>query len=295
MSKFIRVPEEALEDIRAGFEAALSSTRFACGKFSFSKTFPDIRRDARIHYTREAWEKQRRLIDVFDKEVAWHGIASRGEDENSDDYYISDILVYPQTVTGASVDMDEEAYAKWITDHLMVGDERFEHIYMQAHSHVRMATSPSPTDLSHQADILSQLKDDDFYIFMIWNKNGSNTIWIYDMKKNILFEDKDIFVVVDGEQDYDAFIAEAKSLVKDRVTTYYGGKSYPPVTPPYTGAPEEKKSSVPSVNASEKPRTRIDAGTPHKPISANYDDEEDEYLRRMYGDEYRDAFFSSGK
>ena len=50
-----------------------------------------------------AWQKICALVDQCDKEVAWHGIVRK---ENNV-YTITDVLVFPQEVTGATVTSDE--------------------------------------------------------------------------------------------------------------------------------------------------------------------------------------------
>ena len=190
MSRPIKMTQAYMDECRQDFEKALQLTKLADGKLTFTKTFSIADRKAVLYFTANAWAKMTALIRDFDKEVAWHGVASRGEDESKDEYIISDIVVYPQTVSGATVEMDTEEYAKWLMDN--ADDERFENIHMQGHSHVNMVPNPSSVDLNHQEEILNMLGDDDFYIFMIWNKSLSNNIKIYDLKKNVLFEDKDI-------------------------------------------------------------------------------------------------------
>lgn len=158
-------------------------------------------------------------------------MAYRGDDETKNEYYITDILVYPQKVTGATVNTDQEKYEMWLMQH---EDEVFNNIRMQGHSHVNMGTTPSGVDETHQAKILEQLEDDMFYIFLIWNKSNSKFIKIYDLKKNILFETTDVSVeVLDDGSGIDEFLVDAKKLVEDKPTTtyysgggYYGGNSY---------------------------------------------------------------------
>lgn len=225
MSKIIRMTPEYAAECREAFEKALRiGSKIADGKLSFTKTFDSGDRRAVIHYTPEAWAKQLRVLKEFDKEVAWHGVAYRDEDESKDEYYITDIMVYPQTVTATTVEMDTEEYATWLMNNC--DDERFSNIHMQAHSHVNMPTSPSGVDLNHQEEILEMLGDDDFYIFMIWNKSQVSTNKIYDLEKNVMFEDKDIKVDVAGAESLNDFIAEAKSMVKTKTYSY---------TPPAAG------------------------------------------------------------
>ena len=220
MSKIIRITDECIEEIKNDFLEALSSAKLSSGKFSFEKSFSNIDRKATLYYSDKAWIKQQSLVDHFDKEVAWHGIAKRCDPEDGGDaYVITDILVYPQEVTGATVTTDQEKYQTWLMSH---DDEVFNNIRMQGHSHVNMSTSPSGVDESLYERILDQLDDDMFYIFVIWNKRGEKTIKIYDLAKNILFETKDVEVLVlnDG-YNIISFLKSAKESVT--VKSYYGG------------------------------------------------------------------------
>lgn len=218
MSKPIKMTEAFKNECRADFEKALDLVRLTDGKVTFTKVFGGQTRKAKILFTPTAWVKMIRLVMDFDKEVAWHGVARRGDDPEKDEYIISDILVYPQKVTAAHVDMDPIEYAKWIMEH--DEDERFSNIRMQGHSHVRMGTTPSGTDIQHQDDIVNMLKDDDFYIFMIWNKYMVSTNKIFDLQKNILFEDSDITWGFTGDDETIAdFLSDAKKMVVDSVGT----------------------------------------------------------------------------
>ena len=222
MSKVIKLTNEQLQECRRDFDTALSTMKLTDGKISFIKTITSPNEKATLYFDPLAWRKMQTLIKEFDKEVAWHGVAYRGEDETKNEYFITDILVYPQKVTGATVNTDQEKYEMWLMQH---EDEVFNNIRMQGHSHVNMATSPSGVDETHQAKILEQLEDDMFYIFLIWNKSNSKFIKIYDLKKNILFETIDVTVeILDDGSGIDEFLAEAKKLVEDKPTTpYYSG------------------------------------------------------------------------
>ena len=225
MSRPIKLTQELIDECRQDFEKALSLTKLSDGKLSFTKAFSCGDRKAVVYFSAEAWAKMTMLIKEFDKEVAWHGDARRTEDESLDEYVIDDIVVYPQEVTGATVEMDTEKYALWIQEN--IEDERFNHIYMQGHSHVNMGTSPSSVDLNHQEESLGMLGDNDFYIFMIWNKSFASTNKIYDLKKNVMFEDKDITVKIIGQNEgLDEFIKNAKDMVKSKSYAYGGQSGY---------------------------------------------------------------------
>lgn len=271
MSRPIKMTQQYLDECRQDFEKALQLAKLADGKLNFTKTFTCGSHKAVVYFTPEAWAKMVMLVKEFDKEVAWHGVASRIDDDASvDEYLISDILVYPQSVTGATVEMDTEEYAQWIMDN--IEDERFNEIHMQGHSHVNMGTTPSSVDLNHQEEILNMLDDEDFYIFMIWNKSFTSNTKVYDLKKNVLFENTDVTVkIIGGSEDLDAFMQAAKSMVKTKTyqpSSYsgYGGYSgygsrYEPNKNP--GAPYNPLSTQTSKakgDEKEKKRTRIGAG-----------------------------------
>lgn len=306
MGKIIKMTPELVAQCREEFEAALADVKLADGKFTYSKNFNSDDRKATIRYTKDAWDKQSRILKEFGKEVAWHGVAFRDEKEE-DVYHITDIIVYPQTVTSTTVEMDTEAYAMWLAENYE--DERFNSLFMQAHSHVQMSTSPSATDLSHQEEILAMLKDDGFYIFMIWNKSLSKTIKIYDMKKNVLFEDKDITVVIDGDDELDIFIEQAKKMVEDKVSTVkttYGQTGYTPganysqtKTTPYNPVGQARKPGITvyqgkGTTKDERPRTRIDSPFQGRSYG-DYGYDYEEMLREVYGDDYNSPFYYNEK
>lgn len=243
MAKIIKLTEKYIDEIRKDFEKALSTTKFSDGKINFTKSLSDIKRDATVYFTELAWIKMQTLVREFDKEVAWHGIAKRGEDLDKDEYYITDILVYPQEVTGATVNTDQEKYQMWLMGQ---EDEVFNNIRMQGHSHVNMGVTPSGVDCSLYDRILDQLDDDMFYIFMIWNKRWEKTIKIYDLAKNVMFDTSDCKVkILDDGVGIEKFLKDAKENVKDKVYTAPTTYSYTPCqwknTPPTPTKTDDKK------------------------------------------------------
>ena len=227
MSKLIRITEEYTRECVAEFLAALREMRMTDGKVQYSKILGAQDRRATLYFTPSAWTKMQLLIKNFDKEVAWHGVATRGDDPEKDEYTISDILVYPQTVTSTTVETDQAEYEKWLCD---LPDEIFNNLRMQGHSHVNMGVSPSGVDTTHQGKILQQLDEDMFYIFLIWNKAGASWIKIYDFSKNAMFDSSDVDVRIIGDDfDHASFIKDARELVKNQTYSapksggYYGG------------------------------------------------------------------------
>lgn len=212
MSKIIKPTEEDIRQIQEEFAETIAKHNFADGELVFKASAKSDRK-AKVIFKDLAWRKMKGLIDQMQSEVGWHGIAKRHEDEDKDWYIIEDILIYPQEVTGVTVTTDD-GYRNWL-----FSQEDLNNIRMQGHSHVNMSTSPSSTDWELYNDIRSQLTSDMFYIFMIWNKKSENTIMIYDMKKNLMFEDNDITYSVEDPDGYYSFMEEAMDVVKTKPVT----------------------------------------------------------------------------
>lgn len=223
MARVIRMGEAEIKGLYQDFFTYLKNAKLVNGKVNFQKQLGVVEAKAELHFTEKAWMKMQHLVQTCDKEIAWHGTAFRATVEGVEHaYLIEDILMYPQTVTPSTVDMDTTEYAKWIQENYE--DERMGNIHMQGHSHVNMGVSPSGTDISHQEEILGMLGPENFYIFVIWNKRGDKTISIFDNWKNIQFETADVKVVIDGDafglQELDADVE--KLVKKTGYTSNYG-------------------------------------------------------------------------
>jgi len=206
-------------------------SRLISGSYLRTKCYGNVNRRATLCFTQWAYKKMRALVEDFDSEIAWHGVAKRGEDVNEDKYVIFDILVYPQEVTNTSVEMDTSEYARWIQKNAYLPG--INDIRMQGHSHVNMGVFPSLTDLKHQEDILREIPSSDFYIFLIWNKKNDKMIQIFDFAKNLLFETEDVTLKVLNDGSDEApnearepwlvdFLNEARSMVRERGIIHEG-------------------------------------------------------------------------
>jgi len=217
MSKIIHMTSEYYDMLRSEFEELLMSGKFSNGKVEFSKSFSDTKQKATVYFREAAWYKMQSLIQDFEKEVAWHGTVERGNDPEKHEFIITDILVYPQIVTGTTADTDQIQYQTWLYS---LDDDIFNALRFQGHSHVNMATSPSSVDTSHQEEILKQIEGDMFYIFGIFNKRGEFNIRIYDYAVNTFFESSDITIkVLDGDFGLEKFLSEAHELVVEKKFT----------------------------------------------------------------------------
>lgn len=173
--------------------------------------FIDRDKEATVMLTPSAFIKMLMLIENFNTEVGWYCVGERKEDSV---FLITDVLVYPQTVTKGDIDFDPAEYVQWRMEN--IEDERFSHIVCHCHSHVNMGVFASPTDIDSQKIMVSQLSDDMFYIFMIWNKSLECHIKIFDAKNKMLYYNYQINITfeVDGE-DFTEFLSNARSVVKE--------------------------------------------------------------------------------
>lgn len=261
MARPIYVTNDFRESIIEEFKKFLGETRMMDGEISFRKSYKyssEKSQRVRVDFTPAAYAKMIGVLNHFSTEVAWHGSATRLEAKH---FVINDIVVYPQTVTGATVTTDQEEYDKWS---MSLDDEFFNSMRMQGHSHVNFSTDPSETDLTHQQAILSQLKGDDFYIFMIYNKRLESTIRIYDFESNTLFENNDIVTGILGEElDVEQFLKEADSKVKSKTFYSTTGKGSESVLKREYSLPSKKKDAK---SPAAKPK---EAKTPAKKAAKN--------------------------
>ena len=151
--------------------------------------------------------KMSELVRNCTKEVGWHGFVERVDDLT---FKITDIVVYPQTVTGTNVNTDETEYALWLAN---ISTADLKTMRFQGHSHVNMVCSPSATDIDLYNKYLSALHDDDFYIFFICNKRGDITAFLYDLKTNTKYTTTDIDII--KETDMTAWYNSVKDQIKE--------------------------------------------------------------------------------
>jgi hypothetical protein len=196
MSRPIKMTEEFMDGFIETVKSELQGTRLSQGKIDLKVPLEwKTPYKARIEFTPEAFVKMYDLIDHQDQEVGWHGICKR-DAENEGLFVISDILVYPQVVTGSTVTPDQKLYEDWLKG---MDDDTFFGTRFQGHSHVNMGVTPSGVDEAFYESILKGLEDNDFYVFMVLNKKLECYARIYDMKNNILYETADITMGVQGD------------------------------------------------------------------------------------------------
>ena len=277
MSKPIRITEDCYELIIEDLKKKLASGKMSGGVFNYSYDF--AKKDgpkAKLCFTPDAYLKTISLVNHFGGEVGWHGVIERGEEEN--EFIVSDILVYPQLVTGSTVNTDQEEYQNWCQQ---VPDETFNKMHFHGHSHVNFSVSPSTVDMEHRNKIVSQLGENDFYVFAITNKKGDWSVAIYDMPANKLFETEDVdILVIDASPDLLNFGKNSEAMVKQN--TYNAAPAR--TTALKTDVKERKQDS--EKKKSEKSKDKLKK-TAYQTMMDEMDAYEyDDWRRSVYGGYY---------
>ena len=172
-----------------------------------------------VYITAEAYLKMMLYVRDTSTEIAWHGTVKRFKTDTEHYYIINDVFLYPQKLSAATVQTDQEKYNKWLED---LDDDTYNNLRFQGHSHVNFAASPSGVDLQYYNDILQVLPSSDYYIFMILNKSGDFTLMIYDLASNTIFEKNDITAQIihsNGENLTAEIIEQKKQYCETPVTT----------------------------------------------------------------------------
>lgn len=281
--KKIHVTEEDIQRIFAeslanALRTKVTPTSISLSSLNNSVTLKDEEK-AKVKILPEAGKKLKSLVKACDKEIAWHGTVERSPD-NDREFLITDILVFPQKVSAATVVTDDTEYSlNWLYNANGEGitDEQFSKLRYHGHSHVNMGVFPSGTDTTYQQNLLENAED--FYIFSIHNKSGAVWTHIYDVTNNVIYENVD--VIWEGLEDQEEIWAkeQIKKYVKTEQYTYNygGGKSYSNSYPAYNNASNLKWSNEKKEDKKEKvggyPPALISGGG--KRVIDSYNDDDD--------------------
>ena len=148
--------------------------------------------EPKVYITAEAYVKLRKLVDDTTTEIGWYGTVTKMPGFESV-FVIDDILVYPQTVTGATCVQDDDRVFEF---ELNLSTDQVNRKRFHGHSHVNMGVTPSGVDEQFYQDILTQV--DDYFIIMITNKSGAYYTRFYDMQNNILYTGIPVQVMLDN-------------------------------------------------------------------------------------------------
>ena len=154
-----------------------------------------------------AYAKIWELVKNCTVEITWEGIVRRSEDAATC-FIVEDIVVPPQYIAAASFDTDDEEYAAWLNS---LDDETFNNKRLHGHSHAKAPVFWSGIDKRYQESVLSQYREDTFFIFMVCNHAGEVKARIVDKKNSKTYEAPDIAVTV---FNLDAFMGDSAEKLK---------------------------------------------------------------------------------
>lgn len=174
----------------------------------------------KLYMRSDAYVKMGALIQTCTDEIGWFGTVEQIEGG----FVINDIFVSPQTVTGSTVTSDEEEERKWRET---LDDDTYNSLRFHGHSHVNMGVTPSTVDERYRSEIIANIPKDGFFIFLIGNKRGDLNIEVYDLKENIVYDEKDcpLKLITSDDVLVDTYVTESmKNVTKNKVTTFKDSK-----------------------------------------------------------------------
>ena len=262
MSRPYKITEAHRQQILQDFYEALVKNPITNGTLTYSKTLDCGK--ATILFTPKAYMKQAALVRETSSEIGWHGVVRRAESDERT-FIVEDIFVYPQKVTGTSINPDQQEYNDWQDS---FDDDTFNAMRFHGHSHVNMGVFSSSVDDGYQNGLIEQLGPEMFQIFMILNKRGEHWQRIVDLKNNIVFDTADIQIgLTDCGFDYSAFLADAKAKLKpDAPANPVHSKLTPAEVSRFQSAPANHWSYQPPASAAPKQKksTGFDAANEYR-------------------------------
>jgi hypothetical protein len=209
----INLTVEEIDRMLNNFKEELLKNRHSGMTFTFKPTATKAPNPIIVSFSGLAWLKIKTLVDECSGEIGWQGTVTASDDRKH--FTINDILVYPQTTSGANITVDEPKYEPW---HQALTDEQYNTLRFQGHSHVNFGASPSGVDETLYNNMLQTLSDSEYYIFMIINKRENIWIKIYDLANNVIYDTGDINICVEN--------IDLKAWYKTNYETYLTKKDY---------------------------------------------------------------------
>lgn len=178
----------------------------------------------RVIYTTEVWTSIQYIVGKCAKEVGWLGTV----EFDGDDYWITEIFIPEQEVTGVTTEIEGDALAD-LAHWLMENDRDPGQLYYWGHSHVNMGVSPSSQDESQLAEYLDNCR---VFIRGIYNKKGDTKVDVFDRDAGIVFQ------CVSDHPEHDLISHELKKKLDADLDKNVSERRYLPTigtTPGYTG------------------------------------------------------------
>ncbi|MCL2111936.1 MAG: hypothetical protein FWH32_06800 [Clostridiales bacterium] len=132
-------------------------------------------------------------------EVAWYGFVSRDKDT----YTIEDVFLFPQSVTEATVSVEEEKLALWHDENIGKDPDKVDKFRFHGHSHPNSNVKLSKVDVDYRLQTTSEYQPEtqEYHLFMIINKSGEISLQLFDFFDMIAYSTDDIDISVTGGSD----------------------------------------------------------------------------------------------
>jgi hypothetical protein len=161
-----------------------------------------------VYYTRDAWTKMWKIVELCPEEVGWLGMVDKTE---TGDYLITEIFLLEQEVSGVTTDIESDAVANLAVDLESRGLDSTK-LRFWGHSHVNMGVSPSGTDENQTNEYIEHC---DFFIRGIYNKKMEAKVDVFDMNHKLVYQKVD-HAVKDDRYDA-AWLKELKDEIAAKV------------------------------------------------------------------------------
>lgn len=147
------------------------------------------------------YTKMYELVKQSPIELQWHMMVKRFPE--TQEYHVYDILLFPQTNSGASTTTDQDEFAKWQMELIQDLEFPIEDLRGHGHSHVNMNVYSSGIDDAYQKNLITKVEDGDFYLFFVLNKKMEMYALLYDFDQQIIFETNDMTIEIIDEDGID--------------------------------------------------------------------------------------------
>ena len=182
--KAYRLTQDEIEQCVQDYREALGDGNVFTIKRDGIKCPDELR--PQVFFSDRARNMCKQLVNQCSDEIAWNGFVTR----DGNVFTIEDVKLFPQQVTGTSVNCDPTEYAIWVAG---LTDDEVSTMRAHCHSHVNMGTFSSNVDDDYQSQLV-QGNVRDYYIFLIFNKKEDVFCRIYDVENNVFYDNADIDV-----------------------------------------------------------------------------------------------------
>ena len=241
---FIKSIKDKLEQDHKGSITGFSYTQKDVKEFLESLNKSEDIKKPTIYIDVAAYTKMYELVKQSPIELQWHMLVSRNLDTNS--YNIYDILMFPQTNSGTSTTTDQDEFAKWQTELIKNPEFPLQDLRGHGHSHVNMNVYSSGIDDAYQENLITNVKDGDFYLFLVLNKKMEMFALLYDFNQQIIFETKDMNIQITDQGE------DIKQWCKDQIEKYCKSAAPSKYRSSYTGYPNYANFPILKEDESEK-------------------------------------------